>query len=51
MPHDEPDPKYELHQDTSMKYELPSSILVEVPNRERPAELPGHLPDTQGRYP
>lgn len=51
LPNDVPIIKYEMYHDSAAKFEMPSSNLVEVPNHERPAELPGHMPDAQGRYP
>lgn len=41
--------KYEMYHDGAAKYEMPTAYIVEVPNHERPAELPIHGQDTYGR--
>lgn len=49
--HDALTTKYEMYHDTAAKHELPSTVAVEVPHNEKPAELPGHMPANNERYP
>ncbi|KAH7067810.1 hypothetical protein FB567DRAFT_256283 [Paraphoma chrysanthemicola] len=41
--------KYEMNHDGAAKYEMPTTYVVEVPNSERPAELPGCGRDMHAR--
>jgi LPXTG-motif cell wall-anchored protein len=51
LAYEPPAPKYEMYHDSAMKYEMPSSPVVEVPNHEGPAELPGHMPESTRQLP
>lgn len=57
MPHDiyglgeTPTTKYEMYDDGSAKYEMPSVGVVEMPNHQPTAELPAYTPEAHRRYP